>query len=401
MTLTVQLPHADGSWQSYRLSERSAFPRTSPPAQSRVAFAAAHIVADPLAAHAPGLPTRLDWGATLAFRHHLWGLGLGVAEAMDTAQRGMGLDGDAARELIRRSAAEAQTVGGMIACGAGTDQLMPGRGEAEPSPLRQDAFAGFTLEDVIAAYLEQCAFIENCGGRIILMASRALASIARDGDEYEQVYDAVLSQVREPVILHWLGAMFDPQLAGYWGSPDIPTAMETVLRIIARHRSQIDGIKVSLLDVAHEVSLRRRLPPGVRLYTGDDFHYPDLIAGDNQGHSDALLGIFAAIAPAAAAALQALDAGQLDRYRAIFSPTVPLARHIFQAPTYYYKTGITFLAYLNGHQAHMRMVAGQESARSLIHLADLFRLADGAGLLRDPDLAAHRMQRVLALSGFV
>jgi hypothetical protein len=344
-------------------------------------------VCDPLADVDPWLDAAVDWDTTLAYRHHLWDLGFSVAEAMDTAQRGMGLDWNTTRELIRRSLDDARDrhVLDRIACGAGTDHLIAG-----PS---------VTLDDVVEAYLEQCSFVESHGGRIILMASRALAALATRADDYLRVYDRVLSQVRQPVILHWLGDMFDPALAGYWGSPDLDTATETCLRLMESHASKIDGIKVSLLDANREIVLRRRLPAGVRMYTGDDFNYPQLIAGDQYGFSDALLGIFDAIAPAAASALSALDRSDLDRYTEIFEPTVALSRHIFKAPTRFYKTGVVFLAYLNGHQQHFRMLGGQESARSIAHLAELFRLADRAHLLRDPDLAVARMRPVLALAG--
>jgi hypothetical protein len=343
------------------------------------------MVCDPLAAINPTLDVAIDWDATLAYRHYLWSLGFSVAEAMDTAQRGMGLDWAATQELIRRSLAEARAAGGGIACGAGTDQLAPG--------------PHVTLADVEAAYAEQVGFVERHGGRVILMASRALAACAHGPDDYVRVYDRILSQVAQPVILHWLGDMFDPQLAGYWGSRDLGAAMDVCLHIIGDHAARIDGIKISLLDAGREIAMRRRLPPGVRMYTGDDFNYPELILGDDQGYSHALLGIFDAIAPAASAALQALDAGDRDRYAAILAPTVPLSRHIFRAPTYYYKTGVVFLAYLNGHQSHFHMVGGQESARSVVHLAELFVLADRARLLRDPEMAVARMQRLLSLAG--
>jgi len=349
-----------------------------------MAYAAAHVVCDPLVESGSASPAHLDWEATLVYRHYLWSLGFSVAEAMDTAQRGMGLDWEMSKELIRQSVAEAQASGAGIACGAGTDQLAPS--------------AHVTLADVQAAYEEQCSFIEGEGSRIILMASRALAACAKTPDDYLQVYGRILTQVAQPVILHWLGDMFDPALAGYWGKRDLDAAMEVCLSLIERHAAKIDGIKMSLLDASREITMRRRLPEGVRMYTGDDFNYPDLIRGDDQGFSHALLGIFDAIAPAAAAALQALDAGDIAHYEAILAATVPLSRHIFQTPTYCYKTGVVFLAYLNGHQSHFRMVAGQESARSVVHLAELFVLADKAGLLRDPELAAERMRRVLAVA---
>ena len=385
MPPTLMLPFPDRSLRPYTLRASAGFAPPRAPLRSRVFFAAAHVVADPLADTTPVSPPALDWDTTLAYRRYLWSLGLGVAEAMDTAQRGMGLDWTTARELIERSVAEARAVGGMIACGAGTDHLPP----------RPD----LSLDQVEAAYLEQIEAVERCGGRVILMASRALAACARSPDDYARVYGRLLSQVREPVILHWLGDMFDPALAGYWGSHDLDAAMETALAIIHEHAAKIDGIKISLLDAQREIQMRRRLPPGVRMYSGDDFNYPELILGDDQGYSDALLGIFDAIAPAASAALQALDADNPERFRAILEPTVPLSRHIFQAPTYFYKTGVVFLAYLNGHQRHFRMVGGQESARSILHLARLFILADQAGVLCDPDRAVARMRIVLALAG--
>jgi len=385
MPPTLMLPFPDRSLRPYALRASAGFAPPRAPLRSRVFFAAAHVVADPLADTTPASAPALDWDATLGYRRYLWSLGLGVAEAMDTAQRGMGLDWTTARELIERSVAEARAVGGMIACGAGTDHLPP----------RPD----LSLDQVEAAYIEQIEAVERCGGRVILMASRALAACARSPDDYARIYGRLLSQVREPVILHWLGDMFDPALAGYWGSHDLDAAMETALAIIHEHAAKIDGIKISLLDAQREIQMRRRLPPGVRMYSGDDFNYPELILGDDQGYSDALLGIFDAIAPAASAALQALDADNPERFRAILEPTVPLSRHIFQPPTYFYKTGVVFLAYLNGHQRHFRMVGGQESARSILHLARLFILADQAGVLCDPDRAVARMRIVLALAG--
>jgi hypothetical protein len=383
----LRLPRADGRFEAYALGAPSPWPTQAAPPRMRLAMAAAHVVADPLATVDPWLQPALDWDATLAYRRHLWDLGLSVAEAMDTAQRGMGLDWAMSRELIRRSLDEARAVGAAdrIACGAGTDHLSSG--------IR------YTLDEIVAAYAEQCGFVEAHGGRIILMASRALAASAASADDYAQVYERVLSQVSEPVIIHWLGDMFDPALAGYWGSANLDDATETCVAILAANATRIDGIKVSLLDKDRETALRRRLPPGVRMYTGDDFNYPQLILGDEQGASDALLGIFDAIAPAAAAALAALDRGDVAEYERIFAPTVALSRHIFCAPTRFYKTGVVFLAYLNGHQAHFHMVGGQESARSIVHLADVFRLADEAQLLVDPELAVARMQLVLALAG--
>ncbi|HTE62946.1 MAG TPA: dihydrodipicolinate synthase family protein [Solirubrobacteraceae bacterium] len=380
----LNLPRAHGAIEPYSPGAPSPYTTPHGPPRSRVCFAAAHVVADPLAPGDPEGPARLDWDATLAFRRHLWSHGFRVAEAMDTAQRGMGLDWPATQELIRRSVADAKECGGGIAAGAGTDHLAP------TAP---------TLDDVRAAYDEQCAFVEGTGAQVVLMASRALTAAARGADDYADVYGHVLGQLAQPAILHWLGPAFDPALAGYWGDADLDAASETMLAIIGANRDKVDGVKVSLLDHGREVALRRRLPDGVRLYTGDDFHYPELIRGDEHGHSDALLGIFDAIAPAAAAALAALDAGDAARYDEILAPTVALSRHVFQAPTYQYKTGIVFLAYLNDHQHHFRMVGGRESARSITHLAELFVLADGAGLLRDPDRAAARMRGALELAG--
>ena len=352
----------------------------------RIAYGAAHVVADPLADNDPWLAPAIDWDRTMAFRHRLWDLGLGVAEAMDTAQRGMGLGWDDAQELIRRALAEARgRDDALIACGAGTDHLAP-------SP-------DVTIDDVLRAYEAQVEMVEAAGGRIILMASRALAAAAKSPDDYLRVYDRILSQVQEPVIIHWLGEMFDPALAGYWGDADHLKAMDTCLAAIEANATKVDGIKVSLLSKEKEIAMRRRLPAGVRMYTGDDFNYAELIAGDEQGHSDALLGIFDAIAPVASAALDALGRGSDNEFFDLLEPTVPLSRHIFRAPTRFYKTGVVFLAYLNGLQNHFVMIGGQQSARSIVHLAELFRLADRAGLLRDPDMARRRMVRVLAVHG--
>jgi len=386
MPPTLTLPRADGTLASYSLSGRA--PITAPPGPitSRTGMAAVHVVADPRAPIHPTLEVALDWDATLAFRRYVWSLGLAVAEAMDTAQRGMGFDWAAARELIKRSVAEARTVpGAVLASGAGTDHL-------EPGPR-------VTLADVEAAYEEQCAWIEGCGGRIILMASRALAACAKSPDDYVKVYGRILSQARAPVIVHWLGEMFDPALAGYWGSADRDRQVETLLAIVREYAARIDGVKISLLDQAREIAMRRRFPPGVRMYTGDDFDYPTTIGGDAHGHSDALLGIFDVIAPAASAALHALDRGDRPEFERILAPTLTLSRHVFGAPTRFYKTGVVFAAWLNGHQAHFRMVGGLESARSLVHLSEQFRLMDAAGLLRDPELAATRMRQLLAVAG--
>jgi hypothetical protein len=352
----------------------------------RIAFAAAHVVSDPFADNDPWLTPAIDWDRTLAFRHRLWDLGLGVAEAMDTAQRGMGLGWPEARELIRRALTEAAgRKDALIACGAGTDHLVPG--------------PGVTVDTIIGAYEEQIETIEASGGRIILMASRALAAVAKGPDDYVRVYDRILRQVREPVVIHWLGEMFDPALEGYWGNADHIQAMSTCLQVIGANAAKVDGIKISLLSKEKEVAMRRQLAKGVRMYTGDDFNYAELIAGDEQGHSDALLGIFDAIAPAASAALEALGRDRNREFFDLLAPTVPLSRHIFKAPTRFYKTGVVFLAYLNGLQDHFTMIGGQQSTRSLPHLAELFRLADKARVLGDPDLAASRMRQVLAVHG--
>jgi hypothetical protein len=382
--MRIRLPLRDGL-TDYRMNSAGPLPIVpGPPPSSRVAYAAAHVVVDPLASEPYGKPI-LDMDATLSYRHHLWSLGFGLAEAMDTAQRGMGLDWGTANDLIRHSAAEARAVGGEIACGANTDQLDPQR----PA----------TLDEVVAAYEEQCAMIEATGARVILMASRALVKCAKSPEDYHRVYGHLLSSLSRPAILHWLGEAFDPQLRGYWGGTTEDEAMATCLAIIWENRTKIEGIKISLLDKDREIEMRRLLPAGVRMYSGDDFNYPELIRGDSEGHSDALLGIFDGIAPAAALALRALDAGELHSYEELLEPTVPLSRHIFQAPTFHYKTGLVFLAYLNGHQKHFRMVQGQECARSIVHLAELFVYADRARLLADPDLAAARMEPVLTLAG--
>jgi hypothetical protein len=349
---------------------------------TRVAYAAAHVVADPARVDARGMPA-VDWDRTLAYRRHLWSLGFSVAEAMDTSQRGMGLGWPEAKELIARSLAEARGVTGAdLACGAGTDHLDPD--------------AARTLDDVIAAYEAQFEHVERHGGRVIMMASRALAKVARGPDDYLAVYDRLLGGARDKVILHWLGEMFDPALRGYWGGGSVAADMEVALDLIRRRESKVEGIKLSLLDAAHEVALRDRMPDGVKMFTGDDFNYPELIEGDGRRHSHALLGILDPIAPAAAAALRHLAAGDIDRYRAILAPTVPLSRKIFEAPTWNYKCGVVFLAWLNGHQDHFTMIGRREGARDAAHYAEVFRLADEAGLIADPDRAAARMRTLAA-----
>ena len=392
MPLTLNLPTASGRLENYKLRGSVPLKPKSRKTFNRVAYSAAHVVSDPLASVDPWLQCAVDWDTTIDYRRHLWSLGLGVAEAMDTAQRGMGLDWPTSLELIRRTLDAAQDVpGSQVASGCGTDQL-----------VLEDVT---TVDQVIAAYEEQLEAIEKLGGKLIIMASRALARVATSPADYERVYDRILSQVKQPVVLHWLGDMFDPALLGYWGSADVEQSMNTALGIIQAHSQKVDGIKISLLDKDKEIAMRRRLPPGVRMYTGDDFNYAELIAGDGfgndivNGQSDALLGIFDAIAPAASAALTALAEGKLDTFHDILGPTVPLSRHIFMAPTRYYKTGVVFMAWLNGHQSHFSMIGGQQSTRSAQHLAELFRLADEANLLEHPELAVHRMRILMATHG--
>jgi len=390
-SLKINLPSSSGKLETFVLSEPRAYPDKAKGAFNRIAFSAAHVVADARAANDPWLDCSVDWDTTLRYREYLWDLGMGVAEAMDTAQRGMGLDWPTSLELIQRAvkagkAWEARNGRpALIFSGCGTDHL-------DPAGVR-------SVDQVIRAYEEQMAAIEKAGGRLIVMASRALARVAKSPADYERVYDRVLGQAKEPVIIHWLGEVFDPSLAGYWGSPDHSVAMKTAIAIINSHAAKVDGVKISLLDKDKEIVMRRQLAKGVRMYTGDDFNYAELIAGDEAGYSDALLGIFDAIAPAASAALTALAAGDRRRFDDILAPTVPLSRHIFKAPTRFYKTGVVFMAYLNGLQDHFVMVGGQQSTRSLPHLAELFRLADRAGLLRDPDVARRRMGAVLAVHG--
>jgi hypothetical protein len=390
-SLKINLPTDVGKLETFILSEPRAYPDKASASFNRIAFSAAHVVADARAANDPWIDCAVDWEQTLRYREYLWDLGLGVAEAMDTAQRGMGLDWPTSLELIQRAVGAGKAWEArngrpaLIFSGAGTDQL-------DPAVVR-------SIDDVIGAYEEQMGLIEKAGGRLIVMASRALARVATSPTDYATVYARVLSQAKEPVIIHWLGEMFDPALAGYWGHADHTLAMATALDVVAAHAAKVDGIKISLLDKDKEIAMRRRLPKGVRMYTGDDFNYAELIAGDQHGYSDALLGIFDAIAPAASAALGALASGDRARFDDILAPTVPLSRHIFKAPTRFYKTGVVFMAYLNGLQDHFAMVGAQQGARSIVHLAEVFRLADRAGLLRDPGLARERMARVLAVHG--
>ncbi|MHA6627922.1 dihydrodipicolinate synthase family protein [Pseudonocardia sichuanensis] len=382
---SLEVPAAGGGWRTIALNAPREWTPHPRPYRTRVAFAAAHVVADPWGENVPGAPAAVDWESTLAFRRHLFSYGLGVAEAMDTAQRNMGLDWPAVQELVRRSADQAREHGARIAAGAGTDH-------------RTDLTS---VDDVLAAYTEQVEFVEGTGAQVILMASRQLAAVAADPDDYLRVYEALLRQVREPVILHWLGEAFDPQLAGYWGSADVADATATFVSLVEAHAGKVDGVKVSLLSAEHEVGLRAELPEGVRLYTGDDFHYPELIRGDGTHHSDALLGAFAAIAPAASAALAALDDDDLERYDAEFAPTLELSRKVFAAPTFYYKTGIAFLSWLAGHQPGFTMVGGLQSARSVVHLSEVFALANEARLLPDPEAAAAKLRGLLAVAGAV
>jgi hypothetical protein len=382
--MQLALPQPDSSLRSYRLQNPAPpYANVKAGPLNRTVYAAAHVVVDPLRLRDPwDSAPAVDWDATLAFREHLWRLGFKVAEAMDTAQRGMGVDWSTARELIQRSLAHAKTIPGAdLACGVGTDQLTP-------TPKT-------TLADVMGAYAEQIETVESAGGRIILMASRALAVVARNAEDYRRAYGDLVRQCRGKVILHWLGEMFDPELTGYWGSADLNEAMETVLGIIAENAQRIDGIKVSVLDPKWEVLMRSRLPEGVKMFTGDDFNYGELIAGDGKHHSHGLLGIFDPIAPIAARALQALARGEVAEYRRIIDPTVPLGREIFRAPTRHYKAGVVFLAWLNGHQNHFSMAGGLQSARDVTHYARVFALADVCGALTDPELAVSRMRSFL------
>lgn len=384
-SLSLKLPKADRSIETYRLAASRTFPAKLEGALNRIAFSAAHIVADPLAECDPWINQTIDWDRTIAFREHVWDLGLGVAEAMDTAQRGMGMDWPTSLELITRSVAAAKPRGALVFSGAGTDHLAV-----------EDAKS---IDDVIKAYEQQFEAIEKVGGRIILMASRALAKLGKNAEDYGRVYDRILSQSAQPVIIHWLGNMFDPALANYWGTQSLDTAMDIAVDVINRNAAKVDGVKVSLLDAQREIDMRRRLRPEVKMYTGDDFNYAELIAGDDKGFSHALLGIFDAIAPAASYALSRLAAGDEAGFHDVLGPTVPLSRHIFKAPTRFYKTGIVFMAYLNGHQDHFTMIGGQESTRSTQHLAELFRLADKGGLLANPELATRRMKAIMATRG--
>lgn len=383
--MQIRLPQADGTLKTLSMKAEPIPADGADIALNRTVYAAAHLVIDPFGTVDPyDASPRVDWDTTLAFRDHLYKLGFKVAEAMDTAQRGMGVDWPVARELIQRSLRHAAAVGGDLACGVGTDQLALG--------------SNLTLAQIEAAYREQLEVVEAEGGRAILMCSRALARTAKGPDDYLALYGRLLDDISQPVILHWLGEMFDPALRGYWGSTDIAGALDTVARLIADNSDRIEGIKVSLLDAKWEIELRRRLPPGVKMYTGDDFNYAELIAGDEAGHSHALLGIFDPIAPVAAVALQALAAGDVARFRELLDPTVALSQEIFRAPTRHYKAGVVFLAWLNGHQDHFSMAAGAQAARGVAHYARVFELADACGVLADPELAVLRMRRYLSVA---
>ncbi|WP_238418658.1 dihydrodipicolinate synthase family protein [Gordonia sp. 'Campus'] len=381
---TVRLPVSGGGTSVHAFGAPAPLATASAPPASRDVFAAAHVVADPCRASAAGGPDQIDWDATLELRRDLWSLGLGVAEAMDTSQRGMGLDWQGAHELATRTLRAAGELGGRVVVGIGTDQITTDH----PS-----------LTEIAEAYLEQLTAIEAAGGDCVLMASRHLAAAATGPDDYLNVYDKVLSQARRPVILHWLGAVFDPALAGYWGHRDPYAAMDTVVDVMVAHADRVKGIKVSLLDPALEVRLRNRLPAGIRVYTGDDYNYVDMIAGDDDGHSDALLGAFAALGPYASAAFARLDAGDLAGFREILAPTEPLSRLIFTSPTRFYKVGVAWLAYLDGKQSHFRMIGGFETGRTLLHLADLVREADSIGLFADPERTAQRAGAYFAAHG--
>ena len=375
---TVTLIGADGTTSRASLGAAPDLRRPTAPLRSRVAYAAAHVIPKPWADNVPGAPAELDWDATLAFRRHVYSWGLGVADAMDTAQRNMGLDAAATRELITRSAEVAREVGGNLVAGVNTDHV---------------ADEVISLDEIIDAYAEQLHFTEDAGAGVVLMASRHLARAAQSPADYEWVYGAVLRAASAPVVLHWLGTAFDPALAGYFGDAD------TVLRIIEAGGDKVAGIKMSLLDADAEVALRSRLPEGVRMFTGDGFNYVGLIEGDGAQHSDALLGAFTALAPTASGAIQSLDAGDAQAYRALLGPTEALSRQVFAAPTYYYKTGVAFLSWLNGHQDAFAMVGGLHAARSLPHLSEIVRLAAACGALERPDLAAQRWTDLLRLYG--
>ncbi|WP_217180900.1 dihydrodipicolinate synthase family protein [Streptomyces sp. AC495_CC817] len=422
----LRLLSADGAVSDAALNDSGGYARPASALQSRVAYAAAHVVPKVHADNTPGQPADIDWDATLAFRRNVYSWGLGVADAMDTAQRNMGLDAAATRELIARSAEVAREEGGSVVVGVNTDHVDETR---------------ISLDRVVDAYKEQLHFTEEQGAGPVLMASRHLARVAAGAEDYRRVYREVLESATTPVVLHWLGTAFDPELAGYFGADDWQTASGVLLDVIAENPGKVAGVKMSLLNAESEVSVRERLPEGVRMFTGDDFNYVGLIGGDDlrsgegsdetkrslpesmsdagvssrsarstagvegarsttgAGYSDALLGAFAAITPVASAAIQALDAGDPARYLEILGPTEELSRQVFAAPTFYYKTGVAFLSWLNGHQPAFQMVGGLHSARSLPHLSRIVELANDALALEKPELARERWHALLRVNG--
>ena len=381
---TLRLLDAAGAVTDAALNDSGGYARPTAPLQSRVAYAAAHVVPTVHADNTPGQPADIDWDSTLAFRRNVYSWGLGVADAMDTAQRNMGLDAAATRELISRSAEVAREEGGSVVVGVNTDHVLD---------------THISVDAVIDAYKEQLHFTEEQGAGPVLMASRHLARVAADADDYRRVYRSVLESATVPVVLHWLGTAFDPELAGYFGADDWQTASAVLLDIINENPDKVAGVKMSLLNAESEISVRAQLPDGVRMFTGDDFNYVSLIGDSAQGHSDALLGAFAAITPVASAAIQALDAGDSARYLEILGPTEELSRQVFAAPTFYYKTGVAFLAWLNGHQPAFQMVGGLHSARSLPHLSRIVELANASLALEQPELARERWHGMLRLNG--
>lgn len=382
--MSVSIPTVNGSAKTVQVREPAKLEVLTRPPMSRQAFAAGHVVANPATA-AQGAPTSIDWEATLKIRRELWALGLGVAESMDTAQRGMGMDAEMAMELAERTLAEAAKVHGNVVVGIATDALVTG--------------GDYGLQDISDAYIDQLRRVEAAGGTAVIMASRHLAAKAKSAQDYLHLYRSVIDAAKKPVILHWLGPMFDPALEGYWGSADLEETSNTVLSLIESRTSMIAGIKISLLDAAHEVKFRRRIPASVRLYTGDDFNYSELVAGDDRGYSDALLGAFSAVPRFASAALKKLDAADAAGFKELMDQTIPLSRLVFEAPTQYYKVGIVWLAYLNGQQDHFRMIGGLETGRSLEHLGRIYEEANSIGLFANPELTAERAAAYFKMQG--
>jgi hypothetical protein len=403
--MIVQLPNLRGTPRPYRL--RPAFTAAPVPGTrpcfSRLAYAAAHVVAKPAngaAAADPRSPDSVDWDATLRFRRHLWHLGFGIAEAMDTAQREI-LGWENAARLLDMTLADARAEPGRgVIGGAGTDTL------ATSTP---------TLRQVIDAYVAQAEFIHERGGRVILFPTHFLPRHFPAPGHYLEVYRAVTQEVSKPVFLHWLGDMFAPALRGYFPGDSF--------RRITQDNPKVLGVKLSLLDQRLEEAIRRRIAPqGQVVLTGDDFNFPALIrggkgAGDGRGfqsrafhfegrgfpvgdYSHGLLGIFDGIARVASRALICLAQGDAREYDRLMAPTVPLSRHIFKAPTQHYKAGLVFLAYLNGHQSHFHLLADAEQRRDMAHYVELFKLANAAGVLDDPESAYERFQPVLRNAGF-